>query len=72
MCREGESVVVKVSRPTRHLVNNVERREVAEGSSGKNTVAVVQRTDVHHTQIQQLQQITEGTLNIGNRFLHVI
>lgn len=36
-------------------MNNVKRGEVAEGRCSKNTVAVVQRVDVHHTQIQQLQ-----------------
>lgn len=35
-------------------MNNVESREVAEGCGGKDAVAVVQRVDIHHAQVQQL------------------
>lgn len=38
-------------KPTWDFMNNVKRREVTEGGSSKNAVAVVQRTDVHHAQI---------------------
>ena len=39
---------------TWNFMNNVKSREVAEGSSGKDAVAVVQRVDIHHAQVQQL------------------
>lgn len=35
-------------------MNDVERGEVAEGSGSENAVAVVQRVDVHHAEVQQL------------------
>lgn len=36
------------------LLDNVQTGEVVEGSSSKDTVAVVQSLDVHHTEVQQL------------------
>lgn len=36
-------------------MDDVKRGEVAEGGRSKNTVAVVQRVDVHHTEVQQLR-----------------
>lgn len=36
-------------------MNNVKGGKVAEGSCGKNAVVIVERGDVHHTQVQQLQ-----------------
>lgn len=39
-------------------MNNVERGEVTEGGGGEDAVAVVQRADVHHAQVQQLQHTT--------------
>lgn len=45
---------------TWHLVNNLECWEVAEGGGGEDAVAVAQPVNVHHAQVQQLQQRSKG------------
>ena len=47
-------------------MNNVECGEVTEGGGGEDAVAVVQRADVHHAQVQQLQHTR------GQRSAHVV
>lgn len=45
--------------PTWDFMNDIKSREVAEGGSSENTVVVVQRADVHHAQVQQLQNTSQ-------------
>ena len=40
-------------------MNSVEGGEVVERGGGEDAVAVVQRADVHHTQVQQLQDTSQ-------------